>query len=99
MKWISVKEQLPEENELVFICGAMKYDHETEYEIFTDIGNLTYDGNWKCDNDWYEGQEYFQILFWKPIKWPEEPNKLTILEQIKFNEINKDFREGVKTNG
>lgn len=91
MKWISTKEQKPEENELVFICGAEKYDDETEYNIFTDVGCLNEDGTWWTDNDWYEGQEYFKILFWKLIKWPEEPDKLTILERIKLDNIQDDF--------
>lgn len=91
MEWISTKEKLPNWNELVFICGAFKYDHENEYEIFTDIGDLNERGIWECDNDWYEGQEYCEILYWKPINWPEEPDKLTILEQIKLNKITGDF--------
>lgn len=81
MKWISVKEQLPEVNELVFICGAMKYNNESEYEIFTDIGNLTYDGNWECDNDWDEGQP------WAIVGWLTEP-KLPSEEEIRKHNIN-----------
>ena len=74
-----------------FICVAEKYDDETEYKILTDIGCLNEDGTWWTDNDWYEGQDYFEILFWKPIEWPEEPDKLTILERIKLDNMQKDF--------
>ena len=91
MKWISVKDKLPDLNELVFICGALKYDYEKEYSVFTDVGSVDIDDNWHMINDWYEGQEYFEILFWRPIEWPEEPDKLTILEQVKLSHIKEDF--------
>ena len=91
MTWISVKEKLPDWNELVFICGVFKYDNDKEYRVFTDVGSIDSDDNWYMENDWYEGQEYFEILFCKPIEWPEEPDKLTILERIKLDNIQDDF--------
>lgn len=92
MKWISVKEKLPELGDTVFICGVNKYDDETEYETFIDIGSYDYaDKTWCTENDWDEGQEFLEIMFWKPIKYPKEPDKLTILEQIKLKKLKGDF--------
>ncbi len=92
MKWISVNEKLPEQEDTVFICGVNKYDDETEYETFVDLGyyDLT-EEKWCTENDWEEGQDFIQIMFWKPIKYPKEPDKLSILEQIKLNNMKEDF--------
>ena len=92
MKWISVKEKKPETEESVFICGVTKYDDEIEYDTFIDIGYYDYtDEKWCTENDWDEGQDFIEIMFWKPIKYPKEPDKLTILEQIKLDKVSEDF--------
>ena len=93
MKWISVKEKLPGQEYTVFICGVNKYDDETEYEIFIDLGYYDRtEEKWCTEDDWDEGQNFLEILFWKPIKYPKEPDKLAILEQIKLNDIEGDFK-------
>ena len=93
MKWISVKEKLPIEENTVFICVVNKYDDETEYEISIDLAYYDHtEEKWITENDWDEGQEFLEILFWKPIKYPKKPYKLAILEQIKMKEIESDFK-------
>ena len=71
-KWISVKDRLPELGEYVFIVIEMKQEHEKEIETVVDIGWLTIDGDFGMINDWYEGQQHFQITHWQPIVFPKK---------------------------
>ena len=92
MKWIPVNEKLPETEDTVFICVVDKYDDELEYKTNIDLGSYDHEKEgWRTENDWDEGQEFIEVMFWKPIKYPKEPNKHTVLEQIKLNKIKGDF--------
>lgn len=70
-EWVSVKDRLPEIGEYVFIIIEMKYKHEKEIETVVDIGWLCADGDFSMINDWYEGQQHFQITHWQPVILPE----------------------------
>ena len=71
-EWIAVKDRLPDTGDSYIVCGKMKYSHEKEWEIFTDVA-YSYgdyiDGFWDTFNDWDEGQEV-HITHWQPIPQP-----------------------------
>ncbi len=71
-KWISVKDRLPDVCDSYIVCGKMKYSHEKEWEIFTDVAGSHgdyIDGFWDTFNDWNEGQE-IHITHWMPLPQP-----------------------------
>ena len=76
-EWIPCSERLPEEEETYLISGKMKYEHEKEYETFIDFADFCreemfpykgkYGGHFSTFNDWYEGQQEYEILAWMPL--------------------------------
>lgn len=68
-EWISVKDRLPDVCDSYIVCGKMKYSHEKEWEIFTDVAGSHgdyIDGFWDTFTDWNEGQE-IHITHWQPM--------------------------------
>lgn len=70
--WISVKDMLPEVNEQILMVIEMKYDHESQMQTVVEIGWLNNDGSFEMGNDWYEGQQHFEITHWQKIVLPKE---------------------------
>ena len=77
VKWIPVTERLPERFETIIICGRMKYSFEKDYCRFVDVACFDKPYKEKCQdkwsifNDWYEGQQEYEITHWMPL--PEPP--------------------------
>ena len=70
--WISIKERMPDAKTIVIVYGQMKYAWEKDFSRFVDVA--TYDGQcFDTVNDWYEGQQYFDIVYWMPL--PELPKE------------------------
>lgn len=80
-RWIPVEERLPEAVDSYLVVVKMKYDHDKEYDIATDVATfnpyeLAYiDGCWNTYNDWDEGQQYIHVTHWMPL--PEPPKEAT----------------------
>ena len=76
VKWIPVTERLPERFETVIICGRMKYSFEKDYCRFVDVACFDKPYKEKCQdkwsifNDWYEGQQEYEITHWMPLPKP-----------------------------
>lgn len=81
-EWILTSERLPETGDTYLVSGKMKYEWESEYEYFVDcaeylplscapfpLGN-TGGTEWGTMNDWYEGQQEYEILAWQPLPEP-----------------------------
>ena len=78
-KWIPVTERLPEIGTYI-IAGHMKYDYEKEYTHFVDAAYFgprwnDADYSWQTFNDWFEGQQEFEITHWMPL--PDTPKEET----------------------
>ena len=77
VKWISVKDRLPEVVDSYLVVVKCKYDWENEYSIDTDVATYNpyekayIDDCWNTYNDWYEGQQYLHVTHWMPL--PEPP--------------------------
>lgn len=81
-EWILTSERLPEAGDICIVSGKMKYEWENEYEYFVDIAehiptgyvycSTTNDSlrDWETSNDWYEGQQEYEILAWQPLPKP-----------------------------
>lgn len=80
-EWIKTSERLPDTDKYVWVAGEMKYNHQKDIDRFVDIGwldssceNANSDAiKWHTINDWYEGQEYFEVTHWAEIKRPNHP--------------------------
>ena len=77
--WIPVAERLPEIGTYI-IAGRMKYDYEKTYTHFVDVAYFgprwnDVDYSWQTFNDWFEGQQEFEITHWMPL--PESPKEET----------------------
>ena len=79
MRWhYPSKGELPTDHDTVILYGKLKYEHEKEYEYFIDVGEWL--GNmwsndlerWSTVNDWYEGQQEYEIVAWMPFPNPPE---------------------------
>ena len=75
--WRSYKDDPPQANgndDFIF-CGHQRYafQSEAETEYFVDVGKLDMDGTLCMWNDWYEGQEIFEIDYWFPL--PKHPHE------------------------
>ena len=76
MTWTPVTERLPERFETVIICGRMKYSFEKDYCRFVDVACFDKPYKEKCQdkwsifNDWYEGQQEFEITHWMSLPKP-----------------------------
>ena len=77
VKWISVKDRLPEVVDSYLVVVKCKYDWEKEYSIDTDVATYNpyekayIDDCWNTYNDWDEGQQYLHVTHWMPL--PEPP--------------------------
>ena len=71
-KWTPVTERLPEIGDTVIISGKTKYKHEKEYEYFVDAAFYEPWQGFSTFNDWYEGQDEFEIVAWMPLPEPYE---------------------------
>lgn len=72
-EWIPVTERLPEILHTVIISGRMKYKWETDFFRFVDVATYTEGEFFETFNDWYEGQDEFEITHWMPL--PEPPKE------------------------
>lgn len=83
--WTKCEDRLPENAGSYIVSGRMKYDFEKEYTYFTDVADYRpydgcWDGNaplgntggtrWQTFNDWYEGQQEYEIVAWIPMPNP-----------------------------
>ena len=79
ISWVPCSLTKPKEGQDVLVTGKMKYDFQKDYEYFVDIAEYS---PWKVStsdiskqdvvqfetwNDWYEGQEEYEILAWASI--------------------------------
>ena len=71
-KWIPVTERLPEIGDTVIISGKMKYKDDKDYEEFVDVAIFEVTQRFETFNDWYEGQDEFEIVAWQPLPEPYE---------------------------
>lgn len=75
--WRSYKDDPPQAsgNDDFIFCGHQRYScqPESETEYFVDVGYLDIDGTLCMFNDWYEGQEIFEIDYWFPL--PRHPDE------------------------
>ena len=83
-RWIPCEERLPDIADTYIVSGKMKYSFEDEYEFFTDaadyepydephsykLGDKFYNYRFHTWNDWYEGQDEYEILAWMPMPEP-----------------------------
>lgn len=72
MRWIPVSERLPEIGDTVIISGKMKYKGDKDYEEFVDVAIFEVTQRFETFNDWYEGQDEFEIVAWQPLPEPYE---------------------------
>lgn len=70
--WIPVTERLPEIMHTVIVSGRMKYEWETDFFRFVDVATYTEGEFFETFNDWYEGQDEFEITHWMPLPEPPE---------------------------
>lgn len=70
--WIPVTERLPEILHTVIVSGRMKYEWETDFIRFVDVATYTEGEFFETFNDWYEGQDEFEITHWMPLPEPPE---------------------------
>lgn len=61
----------PVPGDTVWVCGRMRYEWEKEWTYFVDVARMDADGNLWLWNDWHEGQQYYEIKYWKPIDQPD----------------------------
>lgn len=79
-RWRSYKNEPPPpsgQDDFIF-CGHQKYDYESddEMEYFVGEGHLDFDGTLCMNNDWWEGQQLFEIDYWFPLpRHPDEPKR------------------------
>nr|MBQ1579146.1 DUF551 domain-containing protein [Oscillospiraceae bacterium] len=75
-RWIPVTERLPEILHTVIVSGRMKYKWETDFFRFVDVATYSEGEFFETFNDWYEGQDEFEITHWMPLPEPpkEEPD-------------------------
>ena len=66
-RWISVEEQLPQICTNVLVAGRMKYRWEHKYFQFVDMAFFNEREFFETSNDWYEGQDEFEITHWMPL--------------------------------
>lgn len=76
-RWIPVTERLPDIGTYI-VAGKMKYSFEENYEHFVDVASYGFwdDGkeeSWLTFNDWYEGQQEYEITHWMLL--PEPPKE------------------------
>lgn len=81
-EWILTSERLPETDGEYIVSGKMKYEWENDYEYFVDTAfyiptadiysSIPNDSvrHWETWNDWYEGQQEYEILAWRPLPEP-----------------------------
>lgn len=76
-EWIKCSERMPEMLGTYIVCGKMKYSFEKEYEYFADVAeyaphddNVTNSDAWQTWNDWYEGQDEYEIVAWMEMPEP-----------------------------
>ena len=70
VEWIPVKERLPQICTNVLVAGRMKYRWEHKYLQFVDKACFNEGEFFETDNDWYEGQDEFEITHWMPLPQP-----------------------------
>lgn len=68
--WISVKEHLPDIGSAVIVSGRMRYKWETDFSRFVDVATYAEGELFETFNDWYEGQDDFEITHWMPLPTP-----------------------------
>lgn len=73
--WKLCKDVLPKIDGFYIVSGKMKYPWE-DYEYFVDVAEyhqpdpLTLNQGWETWNDWYEGQEEYEIVAWQELPEP-----------------------------
>ena len=81
-KWVKCEDDLPPEEGAYLVSGKMKYEWEKEYEYFIDFADYrkdypyeykgAYGGYFGTYNDWYEGQQEYEIVAWMELPEPLE---------------------------
>ena len=71
-EWIPVSERLPQICTNVLVAGRMKYRWEHKYLQFVDEAFFNEREFFETSNDWYEGQDEFEITHWMPLPKPPE---------------------------
>ena len=66
-KWTPCSERLPDIGDTVIISGKMKYKGDKYYEEFVDVAIFEVTQRFETFNDWYEGQDEFEIVAWQPL--------------------------------
>lgn len=69
-KWVSVKDQLPQDNELVLVYGRITSDDGTpcKPEYWTEL-DFRQDDIWQNTHDLYANAK-FNVLFWQSLPTP-----------------------------
>lgn len=73
-KWIPCNEKNPTVMDSYIVSGKIKYSFEMNYEYFVDVAKYDpFDGTFNTWNDWYEGQDEYEIVAWMemPKPWKE----------------------------
>lgn len=64
IKWVLISEKLPDYMSDVLVVGRMRYAWEKDYTYFMDYASFHPDDVWYLNNDWYEGQQEYELLCW-----------------------------------
>lgn len=66
--WISVKDRLPDENEIILLCDGKEVTVGFRWNGF-----ITGEIRWNCQDDWFE-----TVTHWMPL--PELPKETKLAE-------------------
>ena len=73
-EWIPFSDKQPQIGYRVLVAGRMKYRWENKYFQFVDVAIFNIEREFETFNDWFEGQDEFEITHWMPL--PEPPKEV-----------------------